>query len=70
MMLDPILITKSEAEIVTLLFQGQKVDEIAAVLGVTDHAVKMHLCRVYKKAGVSSSIGLVAKAWKNGGFLY
>lgn len=69
-MLEPILMTKKEAQVVTLLFDGHDPRRIAYLLGMSSSAVRSHLNRVYAKAGVSGACSLVALAWNNGGFLY
>ena len=68
--MDPILLTAFEAKVVTRLFQGWRREQIAAEMHCAEATVNYHLHRVYRKAGVKSDIGLVAKAWKNGGYLY
>jgi DNA-binding NarL/FixJ family response regulator len=61
-MLEPILMSRTEAKVVTLLFQGKGITQIATELGIKQGTVKLYLHRVYEKAGVDSAIGLVALA--------
>jgi len=67
---EPILMTKSEAEVVSMLFGGKTQKQIAEDLGKSLMVVNKHICNVYKKAGVSSPIELVARAMKTGGYLF
>jgi DNA-binding CsgD family transcriptional regulator len=67
---EPILLTKAEAKVVTLLFEGMEADQISKVLGVFRKTINDHLRRVYRKAGVKSALGLVAMAYRNGGYLW
>ena len=69
-MLEPLMLTKREAEVVTLLFEGKPQGAIAEELGTTRETVKTLLGRVFKKAGVHSETQLLALAWHNGGYLY
>jgi DNA-binding CsgD family transcriptional regulator len=69
-MLDPILLSAREAQVVTLLFQGRDKRQIAADLGIGMPTVTRHLQHVYAKAGVGNALELVALAWNNGGYLY
>ena len=69
-MLRPIMFTPTEAAVVTLLFDGKGVDEIAAARGVVQSSVRSTLHLVYHKAGVNSSLALIALAFKQGGFLW
>ncbi len=55
---------------VTLLFEGMEADQISKVLGVFRKTINDHLRRVYRKAGVKSALGLVAMAYRNGGYLW
>jgi DNA-binding NarL/FixJ family response regulator len=69
-MLEPILMSKGQADAVTLLFQGKSQKEIAADLGIPVSAVKARLKTVYEKAGASGALDLLSMAYRNGGFLY
>jgi DNA-binding NarL/FixJ family response regulator len=69
-MLEPILMSKGQADAVTLLFQGKKLKQIAEALGIPVSAVKSRLKTVYEKAGASGALDLLSMAYRNGGFLY
>lgn len=62
--------TKAEAEVIKLLFDGLPILEIAKARGVSDETVKRQLTHIYLKAGVRNALGLVAKAYRQGGFLW
>jgi DNA-binding CsgD family transcriptional regulator len=68
--LEPILMTKREAEIVTCLFDGNMPHQIAKILGISRNTVDRHVANIREKAGAKSIYHLVAIAWKNGGYLY
>jgi DNA-binding NarL/FixJ family response regulator len=68
--MEPLLLRKSEAEVVRLLFEGFDIPAIAKQRNVTRNTVITQLQAVYKKAGVSNALELVAFAYKRGGFLY
>lgn len=54
-------LTPREVELVHLLFQGVGSTEgIASVMGVSTHAVKMHLHMIYTKIGRSSRHEVIA----------
>ena len=68
-MLKPIMLTASEAAVVTLLFDGMPPDLIAETRGTSRETVKVQLHSIYRKAGVSSALALVALAFKQEGYL-
>jgi len=69
-MFEPIMMTKAEAAVVDLLFQGRDHKAIALELGVAVSTVKQRLHTVYTKAGAQNSLDLLAMSFRNGGFLY
>ncbi len=52
------LLTGMETEIVKMICQGHSNKEIKKKLRVTEHSVKSHLNRIYKKTGVSDRLQL------------
>jgi DNA-binding NarL/FixJ family response regulator len=69
-MLEPLMLTKREAEVVTLIFHGMSNPQIARELGRSENTINRHAQNVLEKAGASGKIDLVRIAWMNGGFLY
>jgi DNA-binding NarL/FixJ family response regulator len=69
-MLDPLVLTRREAQVVRRLFNGMPIPVIAKELRLTNSRVSHILSGVYKRAGVRSDIGLLALARRNGGYLY
>ena len=69
-MMEPILFTPREAEIVTALFQLGSRKKVEAALGLKSSGLTRHLYNIYQKAGVSSSLDLFAIAYRNGGYLW
>lgn len=47
-------LTPSEVQVVKLLTEGQRADEVAASLGVTLETIRTHIRRTYAKMGVGS----------------
>ena len=62
--------TKREAQVITLLFESNDTERIAWLLRLSPGTVRVHIHNVCRKAGVRGKLGLVALAWKQGGFLY
>ena len=53
------LLTPRERDLVRLVSQGMRNKEIAAVLGITEGTVKIHLHRIYDKLNVTNRVELV-----------
>jgi DNA-binding NarL/FixJ family response regulator len=60
-----ISLTPRERQLVVLVAQGLKNKEIAYQLGVTEGTVKVYLCRLFDKVGVSDRLELALFAMKN-----
>lgn len=58
-------LTAREREIVSLIGEGLKNDEIARRLGITPKTVKNHLTALFDKVGVSSRLELVVYAYQH-----
>jgi DNA-binding CsgD family transcriptional regulator len=56
----PRLLSPRESQVLDLASLGSTNAQIAALLGVTPHAVKFHLARVYKKLRVANRTEAVA----------
>jgi len=69
-MLEPIMFTKREAQVVDALFRTGNFKSAAESLGIGHALLRRHLRNIYHKAGASSAVDLVAMAYRNGGFLY
>jgi DNA-binding CsgD family transcriptional regulator len=54
-------LTPREREIVGLLSQGLSTREIAGLLWISEHTVKVHLKHIYRKAGVTTRAQLLGK---------
>ena len=66
----PLLLTRREADVVAQLFNIGNRRDAAKSLGMALNTFDHHLKSVFRKAHVEGSIGLVAKVWRNGGFLW
>jgi DNA-binding NarL/FixJ family response regulator len=55
-------ITPREQEILILLLEGRKNQQIASVLGVSGHTVKNHVYNLYQKLGTDNRLELQALA--------
>jgi DNA-binding NarL/FixJ family response regulator len=53
-------LSRTEAEVVTLLAEGFTNSEIAARLSTTEQAVKYHLAQIYPRIGVRNRVQAVA----------
>jgi DNA-binding NarL/FixJ family response regulator len=53
------LLTKREAQVVSMAVEGLPNHEIAVKLDVSDHTVKNHLFRIYEKLGISNRMELI-----------
>jgi DNA-binding NarL/FixJ family response regulator len=60
-----ITLTPRERQLVVLVAQGLKNKEIGYTLGVTEGTVKVYLCRLFEKTGVSDRLELALFALKN-----
>lgn len=58
-------LTPREREIVSLIAEGLRNDEIARRLGITPKTVKNHLTALFEKVGVSSRLELVVYAYQH-----
>lgn len=58
-------LTAREREIVSLIAEGLRNDEIARRLGITPKTVKNHLTALFEKVGVSSRLELVVYAYQH-----
>jgi DNA-binding NarL/FixJ family response regulator len=59
-------LTEREREIVTLIGEGLRNDDIARRLGTTSKTVKNQLTTIFEKLGVSSRLELVVHAYQHG----
>lgn len=59
-------LTKREADIVRLVLEGKTNREIATQLNLSQHTVKNHLFRLFRKVGVSNRCELVASSIRLG----
>jgi two-component system, NarL family, nitrate/nitrite response regulator NarL len=55
-------LTQREEEVVRLVTEGMRNEEISQKLDVTEHTVRNYLCRVFDKLGLSSRVELVLYA--------
>jgi two-component system nitrate/nitrite response regulator NarL len=53
------LLTRREQEIVSLVAEGMRNEEISRKLNVTEHTIRNYLCRIFDKLGMSSRVELV-----------
>jgi DNA-binding NarL/FixJ family response regulator len=51
-----------ELAVLRLLVRGLANKSIAHELGITDHTVKAHITRLFRKTGVSNGVELTARA--------
>jgi DNA-binding NarL/FixJ family response regulator len=58
-------LTAREREIISLIAEGLRNDEIARRLGITPKTVKNHLTGLFEKVGVSSRLELVVYAYQH-----
>jgi DNA-binding NarL/FixJ family response regulator len=59
-------LTKRELDIVRLVLEGKTNRDIATELNLSQHTVKNHLFRLFKKVGVSNRCELVASSFRLG----
>jgi two-component system, NarL family, nitrate/nitrite response regulator NarL len=56
------LLTQREHEVLQLVAEGMRNEEISLKLNLTEHTVRNYLCRIFEKLGVSSRVELVLYA--------
>jgi two-component system nitrate/nitrite response regulator NarL len=56
------LLTHREQEIVSLVAEGMRNEEVSQKLNLTEHTVRNYLCRIFEKLGISSRVELVLYA--------
>lgn len=56
------LLTQREQEVVALVAEGMRNEEISQKLNVAEHTVRNYLCRIFEKLGISSRVELVLYA--------
>lgn len=56
------LLTHREREIVSLVAEGMRNEEVSQKLNLTEHTVRNYLCRIFEKLGISSRVELVLYA--------
>ncbi len=61
-------VTKKEREIIECVCQGYKNKQIASKLSLSEHTVKAHLNKIFRKFNVTNRSQLVAFTIKNGEF--
>ena len=59
-------ITERELEVLMLIVLGYSNKEIAKTLFITEHTVKAHLTKIYRKLGVTNRTAAAVKAKENG----
>lgn len=65
-----LMLTKCEAEVVAMLFDGLQPVAIAARRGCSTSFVQKVLRAVRRKARVKTNVALVYRAYKQGGYLW
>jgi DNA-binding NarL/FixJ family response regulator len=56
------LLTSREDEVVRLVAEGMRNEEISQQLGITEHTVRNYLCHIFEKLGLSNRVELVLYA--------
>jgi two-component system nitrate/nitrite response regulator NarL len=56
------LLTRREREVVDLVAEGMRNEEVSQKLNITEHTVRNYLCRIFEKLGLSSRVELVLYA--------
>jgi len=56
------LLTHREEEVVRLVAEGMRNEDISEKLEITEHTVRNYLCRIFEKLGLSSRVELVLYA--------
>ncbi len=59
-------ITKRQIQLLIFSSQGKNNQEIAQILGLSEHTIKVHAWRLYRRLGVNNRLGALAKARKMG----
>jgi DNA-binding NarL/FixJ family response regulator len=62
----PVRFSPRERQIVTFITAGCSNQQIADCLGLRTQTVKNHLCRIYRKLGVSNRVHLAAFVVRHG----
>jgi DNA-binding NarL/FixJ family response regulator len=62
---ETVALTEREGQLVTLLAQGLRNKEIAAMLGISETTVKIYLSRLFQKVGVQDRFELALYGLKN-----
>ena len=62
----PAKLSKRQKQLIVMLDQGLSNREIAEVLGISEHTVKVHLWRLFKRIGVNSRTQMLHYARVNG----
>jgi len=60
-----VTLTKRQGEIVSLVSQGFKNKEIAAVMGITEGTVKVYLYKLFRKLGMNDRLNMALYGLKN-----
>jgi DNA-binding NarL/FixJ family response regulator len=63
---DPLELTPRERELVSLVAEGLRNEEVGRRLGITEKTVRNHLTAVFQKLGVSGRLELVVYAYAHG----
>lgn len=63
---EPVQLSKRQAQLVEMMDHGLSNREIAAKLGISEHTVKVHLWRLFRRIGVKSRTQAVHYARTNG----
>lgn len=61
--LEPLGLTRREAEVLHWVAQGKSNADVATILGTSPGTVKKHLAHIYKKLGVETRTAAAALAW-------
>ena len=56
------LLTERERQVLELVVEGMRNEEIARKLALTEHTVRNYVCRIFDKLGVSSRVEVVLYA--------
>lgn len=61
-------LTPAESQLATLMAQGQRVREIAALTGRSEGTIRWHLSKIFRKQGISGQADLVRRVLSLDGF--
>jgi DNA-binding CsgD family transcriptional regulator len=59
-----VICTEKESEVIRLVCEGFKTDDIAEILGVTPKTIKWHLTNIYQKNDCVNRADLIIKFFK------